>query len=218
MKIYETQSLISGQEITKIRTKLFKNAKKIKNEIITNFPGVITDIFGADEAGLTEEVVPLSLTVGTDGTTREVEDSSGETQKIILAAASAVGIINKNNIEFKNDVLVDPVVVRTDGKHDLLIMKCLEYKTFNQLCKKLDKETLFIFDGSIWNILEDLRYLINFSSPKILKLFVSLLIFFKFKLFVIKTGLIFFLGINKPAKGLVEFHSSNDLRFSRYAT
>ena len=65
MKIYETQSLISGQEITKIRTKLFKNAKKIKNEIITNFPGVITDIFGADEAGLTEEVVPLSLTVGT---------------------------------------------------------------------------------------------------------------------------------------------------------
>ena len=34
MKIYDTQSLISGQEITKIRTKLFKNAKKIKNEII----------------------------------------------------------------------------------------------------------------------------------------------------------------------------------------
>ncbi len=164
MKIYETQSLISGQEITKIRTKLFKNAKKIKNEIITNFPEVITDIFGADEAGLTEEVVPLSLTVGTDGTTREVEDSSGETQKIILAAASAVGIINKNNIEFKNDVLVDPVVVRTDGKHDLLIMKCLEYKTFNQLCKKLDKETLFIFDGSFWNILEDLRYLIENPS------------------------------------------------------
>ena len=43
-------------------------------------------------------------------------------------------------------------------------------------------------------------------------------ILFKLKLLVIKVGLIFFFGINKPANGLVEFQSSNDLRFKRYAT
>ena len=86
---------------------------------------------------------------------------------MILVAASAVGIINKNNIELKNDVLVDPVVVRTDGKHDLL-MKCLEYKHLINFVKKLDKETLFIFDGSFWNILEDLRYLIEIHLSPLL--------------------------------------------------
>ena len=53
---------------------------------------------------------------------------------------------------------------------------------------------------------------------KLLKLLLILLTFFKFKLFVIKIGLISFLGINRPANGLVEFESSKDLRLSKYAT
>ena len=64
----------------------------------------------------------------------------------------------------------------------------------------------------------DFRNLINFPSSRMLQLFLILIIFFRFELFVISTGLKFFFEINNPANGLVEFHNSNDLRFNRYAT
>ena len=152
---------IVRDEIPKLRTKLAKNAEQIKNNINLKFPGIISNLFVSDETGLTDDVVPLSLIVGIDGTTREVEDSSGESQQTILAAAAAIGIVNKNNILLSNDVPVEPVIIPTDGRKDLLIMKCLEYRTYNHICDEIEINDLVALDGALWNILEDSRLLID---------------------------------------------------------
>ena len=68
------------------------------------------------------------------------------------------------------------------------IFKLLEqhYKEELEIPEFIPGKTPVPVSGKFTDV-EDLRYLINFSSPKILKLFVSLLTFFKYKFYRICT-------------------------------
>ena len=50
---------------------------------------------------------------------------------------------------------VEPVIIPTDGRKDLLIMKCLLEHT---IISVLSRNDLVALDGALWNILEDLRF------------------------------------------------------------